>query len=167
MANLELDLDEDKDAKARAGATEIMLGISEAHPRFSSAFSDLRLFPPAIKFIVWTEFCERFSYFGLKTILLIPVKWPRSLTNQIHRDVWSLHNGVLCHFSPGSHNQQCPLGKRSSSALDPCASCSRFVFFFKRYWKAEHGVPLRFVKTSQSFRSRTDLKVFSLLKSHP
>ena len=31
----------------------------------------MRLFPPAIKFIVWTEFCERFSYFGLKTILFL------------------------------------------------------------------------------------------------
>ena len=71
MAKLELDRDEDKDAEARAGATEIMLGISEAHPHFSLSFSDVRLFPPAIKFIVWTEFYERFSYFGLKTTLFL------------------------------------------------------------------------------------------------
>jgi dipeptide/tripeptide permease len=50
---------------------EALLDISEAHPHSSSAFSDLRLFPPAVKFIVWIEFCERFSFYGLRTILVL------------------------------------------------------------------------------------------------
>ncbi|KAH9310599.1 hypothetical protein KI387_025634, partial [Taxus chinensis] len=32
---------------------------------------DWRLFPPAIKFIFWNEFCERFSFYGLKAILAL------------------------------------------------------------------------------------------------
>lgn len=50
---------------------ESLLEISEAPPRSSSACRDLKLFPPAIKFILWSKFCERFSYHGLEAILAL------------------------------------------------------------------------------------------------
>ncbi|GLJ25470.1 hypothetical protein SUGI_0487640 [Cryptomeria japonica] len=35
------------------------------------AFREWKLFPPSIKFIFWNEFCERFSFYGLKAILAL------------------------------------------------------------------------------------------------
>eukprot|EP01018_Ginkgo_biloba_P009897 Gb_09365 [translate_table: standard] len=38
---------------------------------YDSNMSDFRLFPASIKYLVWNEFCERFSFYGMKTILAL------------------------------------------------------------------------------------------------
>lgn len=50
---------------------ESLLEISEAPPHSSSPSGGLKHFPPAIKFILWSKFCERFSYHGLEAILAL------------------------------------------------------------------------------------------------
>uniref|UniRef100_A0A0D6R7Q4 Major facilitator superfamily (MFS) profile domain-containing protein n=1 Tax=Araucaria cunninghamii TaxID=56994 RepID=A0A0D6R7Q4_ARACU len=54
---------------------------SEGHPRAplleelketpAGTLSEWRLFPSSMKFIFWNEFCERFSFYGLKAILAL------------------------------------------------------------------------------------------------
>ncbi|MCO5576274.1 hypothetical protein L7F22_030083 [Adiantum nelumboides] len=36
-----------------------------------SVFGDFCLFPSSVKYLVWNEFCERFSFYGMKTILAL------------------------------------------------------------------------------------------------
>jgi hypothetical protein len=45
--------------------------ILQESRRKNVLFHDYRLFPSSVKYLVWNEFCERFSFYGMRTILAL------------------------------------------------------------------------------------------------
>jgi dipeptide/tripeptide permease len=78
---------------------EALLDISEGPPHSSSAFEDLRLFPPSIKFIFWNEFCERFSFHGLKAILALFLSERLGLSQVRSTEMFHLFT-MACYATP-------------------------------------------------------------------
>eukprot|EP00253_Pinus_taeda_P013599 PITA_13599 len=78
---------------------ESLLDISEEPAHSSSVFRGLRLFPPSIKFIIWNEFCERFSFYGLKAILALFLSERLGLSQVRSTEMFHLFT-MACYASP-------------------------------------------------------------------
>eukprot|EP00253_Pinus_taeda_P009753 PITA_09753 len=77
---------------------EALLDISEELAHSSSVFRGLRLFPPSIKFIIWNEFCERFSFYG-KAILALFLSERLGLSQVRSTEMFHLFT-MACYASP-------------------------------------------------------------------
>lgn len=79
---------------------ECLLEFSEvAPPQSFSAIKLLRAFPPAIKFIFWNEFCERFSFYGLKAILALFLSERLGLSQVSSTEMFHLFT-MACYATP-------------------------------------------------------------------
>ena len=45
--------------------------VFQENKRKKTLFQDFSLFPSSVKYLVWNEFCERFSFYGMRTILAL------------------------------------------------------------------------------------------------
>lgn len=80
-----------------------------------SVFGDLVLFPSSVKYLVWNEFCERFSFYGMKTILALFLLERVRLSETQATEVVHLFI-VACYATPllGALLSDCYLGKYST-----------------------------------------------------
>eukprot|EP00250_Pteridium_aquilinum_P006106 c16087_g1_i1 orf=208-1908(+) len=83
--------------------------------RKCSVFGDFCLFPPSVKYLVWNEFCERFSFYGMKTILALFLLERVRLSETQATEVVHLFI-VACYATPllGALLSDCYLGKYST-----------------------------------------------------
>ncbi|KAI5058534.1 hypothetical protein GOP47_0026704 [Adiantum capillus-veneris] len=80
-----------------------------------SVFGDIGLFPSSVKYLVWNEFCERFSFYGMKTILALFLLERVRLSEIQATEVVHLFI-VACYATPllGALLSDCYLGKYST-----------------------------------------------------
>lgn len=85
------------------------------HDRKPSVFQDFRLFPSSVKYLVWNEFCERFSFYGMRTILALFLLDRVRLSETQATEVVHLFI-VACYATPvmGALLSDCYLGKYST-----------------------------------------------------
>lgn len=83
--------------------------------RKRSIFGDFCLFPSSVKYLVWNEFCERFSFYGMKTILALFLLERVRLSETQATEVVHLFI-VACYATPllGALLSDCYLGKYST-----------------------------------------------------
>lgn len=77
-----------------------------------SVLGDFCLFPSSVKYLVWNEFCERFSFYGMKTILALFLLERVRLSETQATEVVHLFI-VACYATPllGALLSDCYLGK--------------------------------------------------------
>lgn len=87
----------------------------EHEKRKRSLFGDFCLFPSSVKYLVWNEFCERFSFYGMKTILALFLLERVRLSETQATEMVHLFI-VACYAMPllGALLSDCYLGKYST-----------------------------------------------------
>lgn len=99
--------------------TPLLIGNEGNAPNDQNAkqtgHQDFRLFPSSVKFLVWNEFCERFSFYGMRTILALFLLEVLRFTETEATEVVHLFI-VACYATPvlGALLSDCYLGKYST-----------------------------------------------------